>query len=76
MNNFPRMMAFLGDMRQEKKMYEFEDINAILADMAEKGIVEPMIEPIDETDCHPLDWASVVGVDIFDEVYQEDNFCS
>jgi hypothetical protein len=76
MNNFPRMMAFIGDMKQEKKMYEFEDINAVLADMAEKGIVEPTIEPIDETDCHPLDWASVVGVDIFDEVYPEADFIS
>jgi hypothetical protein len=52
-------------------MYDFEDINAILADMADAGIVEPMVEPIDENDCHPLDWAEVVGCmdDIFEEIY-------
>jgi hypothetical protein len=76
MNNFPRMMAFLGDMRQEKKMYDFEDVNLILAEMVDTGIIEPMIEPIDENDCHPLDWASVVGVDIFDEMYPEADFYS
>ena len=55
-------------------MYDFEDINAILADMADEGILEPMVEPIDENDCHPLDWAEVVGCadDIFDEVYLDD----
>jgi hypothetical protein len=70
MNNFPRMMAFLGDMTQEKMMYDFEDVNAILTEMTDAGV----IEPIDENDCHPLDWASVVGVDIFDEVYAEADF--
>jgi hypothetical protein len=29
------------------------------------------VEPIDEDTCHPLDWAEVVGVDIFDEVYAD-----
>ncbi len=69
MNNFPRMMYFMNDLSKENRMYEFNDVNAILEDAAEQGIIEPMIEPIDENDCHPLDWASVVGVDIFDEVY-------
>lgn len=69
MNNFPRMMYFMSTIHQEKKMYDFEDVNAVLEEAAEQGILEPMIEPIDENDCHPLDWASVVGVDIFDEVY-------
>jgi hypothetical protein len=33
-----------------------------------------MVEPIDENDCHPLDWAEVVGCadDIFDEVYLDE----
>jgi len=28
-------------------------------------------EPIDEADCHPLDWAEVVGItdEVFDEIY-------
>lgn len=69
MNNFPRMMYFMNDLSKEKKMYEFDDVNAILEEVAEQGIIEPMIEPIDEENCHPLDWASVVNVDIFDELY-------
>lgn len=76
MNHFPHMMAFVGELHREKKMYGFEDVNAILAEMADDGIVEPMVEPIDENDCHPLDWASVVGVDIFDEIYPEADFAS
>lgn len=54
-------------------MYDFEDVNAILADLADKNIVEPMAEPIDESDCHPMDWAEVVGIadEMFDEIYPE-----
>lgn len=52
----------------------FEDtdtINAILADLADREIVEPMAEPIDGSDCHPLDWAEVTGLmdEVFDEMY-------
>jgi hypothetical protein len=52
-------------------MYDLDTINSILTDMADAGIVEPMVEPIDELDCHPLDWAEVVGCadDIFEEIY-------
>lgn len=71
MNNFPHMMAFVAELHKEKMMYDFEDINRILAEMADVDIIEPTIEPIDENDCHPLDWASVVGVDIFDEIYPD-----
>ena len=54
----------------------FEDtntINAILAELAEQNIVEPLAEPIDASDCHPLDWAEVVGIsdEIFDEMYPD-----
>lgn len=54
----------------------FEDtdtINAILAELAANETIEPMAEPIDENDCHPLDWAEVVGIadEIFDEIYPE-----
>lgn len=47
----------------------FEDtdtINAILADLADRDIVEPVAEPCDFADAHPLDWADAVG--LFDEV--------
>ena len=52
-------------------MYDFEEINLILGQMAEDGTIEPMVEPIDEADCHPLDWAEVVGItdEVFDEIY-------
>ena len=52
----------------------FEDtdaINAFLAQLAEKEMVEPMAEPLDCDDCHPLDAAFVMGIEneIFDEMY-------
>jgi hypothetical protein len=50
-------------------MLNFDEINDILNDMAEAGIVEPMVEPIDEPDCHPMDYADVTG--LFDEMYPE-----
>jgi len=54
-------------------MYDFEDINAILNQLADEGIVEPMAEPIDESDCHPMDWAEVTGLadELADEIYPE-----
>jgi hypothetical protein len=59
-----------------KRMSILEDtdlINAILADLAEQSILEPMAEPIDDPNCHPLDWAEVVGItnEIFDELYPD-----
>lgn len=47
----------------------FDDVNRILAELAEQGTLEPMAEPIDEPDCHPLDFADVTG--LFDEMYDE-----
>ncbi len=43
---------------------DFDDVNAILADLAEQGILEPMIEPIDDPDLeiNYWDWAEVVGI--------------
>lgn len=54
----------------------FEDtdaINAILAELADREIIEPMVEPIDEADCHPMDWAEVTGLvdEVVDEIYPE-----
>lgn len=50
-------------------MYSFEHINVILNQMADEGIVEPMVEPIDEVDCGPFDYAEVTG--LWDEMYPE-----
>ena len=44
-------------------MYDFEDINAILDQMAQEGMVEPMVEPIDDpgVEVDFWDWADIVG---------------
>ena len=52
-------------------MYSFEEINSILNQMAEEGIVEPMVEPIDDpaVEMNFWDWADVVGcVDDFEPI--------
>jgi hypothetical protein len=43
---------------------DFEDVNRILDEMAEQGIVEPMVEPIDDPSIQTdfYDWADVVGI--------------
>lgn len=52
---------------------DFEDVNRILAELAEHGTLEPMVEPIDEPTCHPMDWAEVTGLadELADEIYPE-----
>ena len=50
----------------------FEDtdaVNAFLAQLAVENAVESMVEPIDELDCHPMDYADVTG--LWDEMYPE-----
>jgi hypothetical protein len=56
-------------------MYDFEDVNAILAQLAANDAVEPMVEPIDEPTCHPMDWAEVTGLadELADDIYPEIN---
>lgn len=52
--------------------YDFA--NDLLNDLAALDIVsDPMVEPCDEADIHPLDWAEVAGIldEIFDELYPE-----
>jgi hypothetical protein len=57
-------------------MYDFEDVNAVLAQLAANDAVEPMVEPIDEPTCHPMDWAEVTGLadELADDIYPETNF--
>ena len=65
MNNFPTMMAFIGELHREKMMLnDFEDVNRILDELAEQGIVEPVVEPIDDPSIQTdfYDWAEVVGL--------------
>jgi hypothetical protein len=51
----------------------FDDVNAILAQLAEQGTLEPMVEPIDEPTCHPMDWAEVTGLAeiLVEDIYPE-----
>jgi len=53
---------------------DFEDVNRILAELAEREIVEPLIEPIDDPneEVNFWDWADVVGV--VDELTPNDPF--
>lgn len=42
----------------------FDDVNRILAELAEQGTLEPMVEPLDDPNL-PInfwDWADVIGV--------------
>lgn len=50
---------------------DFEEVNAILNQLADDGIVEHMVEPCDDSNAHPLDWAEVAGIsdEIFDDMY-------
>jgi hypothetical protein len=62
------MTAYQGEM----KMNIFEDtdaINAFLSQLADREIVEPMAEPIDDPNCDPFDYAEVTG--LWDEMYPE-----
>lgn len=74
MTHFPHMMAFVLTPREENQMFDFEDVNRILDEMAEQGIVEPMVEPIDDpgiqTDFY--DWADVIGIS--DEIEPDVHF--
>ena len=49
-----------------------DKINALLAQLADEDMVEPMAEPIDEPDCDPFDYAEVTG--LFDEMYPCDKW--
>jgi hypothetical protein len=60
MNQFPRMAGLLDDT---------DTINAILNQLADEGTVEPMVEPIDEADCDPFDYAEVTR--LWEEMYPE-----
>jgi hypothetical protein len=44
----------------------FDDVNDVLNTLAEQGIIEHMVEPIDDPSvlCDFYDWADVVGVDV------------
>jgi hypothetical protein len=60
MNHFPRLMAALEDT---------DLINSLLNQLADQNIIEPTVEPIDDPDCSPFDYAEVTG--LWEEMYPE-----
>lgn len=53
-------------------MSAFEDqdaMDAFFATLIAEEAVEPMVEPIDEPDCSPFDYAEVTG--LWNELYPE-----
>jgi hypothetical protein len=70
------MMAFVGELHKEKMMLnDFDDVNRILAEMVDDGMIEPIDDPNIQTDFY--DWADVVGVSDEiepDVVFMSDNY--
>jgi hypothetical protein len=64
--HWPIISVESEDTREKKIMlHDFDEINAILNGMVDDG----MIEPIDEPNCDPFDYAEVTG--LWDEMYPE-----
>jgi hypothetical protein len=44
--------------------HDFDQVNAVLNAMADEGMIEPMVEPIDDSsvEVNFWDWADVVGI--------------
>lgn len=55
MNPYPRMMSLLEDT---------DAINAVLNQLADEGVLEPMVEPIDDPSIEVdfWDWADTIGI--------------
>jgi hypothetical protein len=53
--------------------HDFDEVNAVLNAMADEGMIEPMVEPIDDpnVEVNFWDWADVVG--IVDDFVPSDN---
>jgi hypothetical protein len=61
------MMAFIDihtNNGVSKMTNDFDAVNRLLDEMAEQGIIEPMVEPIDDPSVQTdfYDWAEVVGI--------------
>jgi hypothetical protein len=61
-DKYCRMRASQGERIM---LNDFEDVNRILAEMVDDG----MIEPIDDPNCNPFDYAEVTG--LWEEMYPE-----
>ena len=56
-------------------MQNFDEINAILEQLSVEGMIEPMIEPIDDPDAQVdfYDYAEIVGIDVDEWMPEEYN---
>jgi len=61
-DKYCRMRASQGERIM---LNDFDDVNKILAEMVDDG----MIEPIDDPNCSPFDYAEVTG--FWEEMYPE-----
>lgn len=61
---YNRGMMIVTTNGEHKMLNDFDDVNAILADLAEQGVLEPMVEPIDDPglEINYWDWAEVIGI--------------
>lgn len=59
----------------ENSMRDFDEINAILEQLSVEGMIEPMIEPIDDPDAQVdfYDYAEIVGIDVDEWMPEEYN---
>lgn len=48
---------------------DFEEVNRMLAEMVDDGMIEPIDDPNVQTDFY--DWAEIVGVDVDEFVPEE-----
>ena len=61
---YNRGMMIATTNGEHKMLNNFDEVNSILAGLAEQGIVEPMVEPIDDPnlEINYWDWAEVLGI--------------
>jgi hypothetical protein len=61
---YNRGMMIVTTNGEHKMLNDFDEVNGVLADLAEQGIVEPMVEPIDDPnlEINYWDWADIVGI--------------
>jgi hypothetical protein len=62
-------------IHKEKIMRDFDEINLILDQLHAEGMVEPVVEPIDDPSLQIdfYDWAEIVGIDVDEWAPEEYN---
>jgi hypothetical protein len=62
-------------IHKEKIMRDFDEINLILDQLHAEGMVDPVVEPIDDPSLQIdfYDWAEIVGIDVDEWAPEEYN---